>query len=246
MLAAVAKHPSYSFGFRNFLADIAWLQAVQASGSLKMTRSDYDRLHRLLNVVSDLDPRFEIPYLLGGLVLGESQDHGREALQVFGRGKAQFPREWRFPFYMGFTYYFTLADPASAGREMMEASALPDCPAFVPGIASRMMSEAGNPEAALMMLTAIAQQETDDDRRTVLERRIREVAVERDLQLLQRAVEMYREKTGGAPQDLKDLLRAGILAEIPKDPGGGRYLLDREGKVHSDRVQQRLRVFRKE
>ena len=41
-----------------------------------MTPAEYDRLYALLNVEADLDPKFEMPYLLGGLVLGESPQHG--------------------------------------------------------------------------------------------------------------------------------------------------------------------------
>jgi len=71
------------------------------------------------------------------------------------------------------------------------------------------------------------------------------VAVERDLQILERAVETYREKTGALPQELPDLVREGILRRIPTEPNGGRYLLDAGGKVRSTRVTRRLLVFRK-
>ena len=77
----------------------------------------------------------------------------------------------------------------------------------------------------------------------MLERRILEVTVERDLQMLERAVGKYREKNGTFPPDLTDLVREGILATIPEEPNGGKYLLMRGGKVRSDRISQRLRVF---
>jgi hypothetical protein len=113
----------------------------------------------------------------------------------------------------------------------------------LPGLASRMLSEARDPEAALRLLEPITRQESDPARRVVLERRIREVTVERDLQALEMAVETYREKTGVVPESLPDLVREGIMEGIPPEPHGGNYILDREGKVRSDRVSQRLRVF---
>jgi hypothetical protein len=245
LLAAVSRQPSYSLGFRNFLADIVWLEAVQVSGNREMSPGDYDRLYELLNVVANFDPKFDMPYLLGGLVLGESPDHAREALRVLERGKASLPADWRFPFYTGFTRYFSLGDPEAGGKAMAEAARLPGSPAYLPGLASRMLSEARDPDAALSLLDAIVRQENDPARRAVLERRMREVAVERDLQLLEAAVENFRAKAGEFPQSLSDLVREGFLPAIPQEPNGGRYLLEKEGKVRSDRAAQRLRVFQR-
>ena len=243
LLMAVSRRPEFAFGFRNVLADVVWLQAVQVAGNQKLTPAEYDRLYVLLNVGADLDPKFEMPYLLGGLVLGESPQHGRKALRVFERGKVTHPADWRFPFYMGFTHYFSLGDAVAGGGEMAEAARLPGSPAYLPGLASRMLTEAREPEAALALLETITRQENDPVRRSVLERRIREVAVERDLLALERAVERYREKMGVAPGDLSALVREGILTAIPPEPHGGSYVIDRGGKVRSDRVAQRLRVF---
>ena len=245
LFASVSRKPEFAFGFRNVLADIAWLEGVQVAGNRKMTLLDYDRLYELLDVVSNFDPKFEIPYLLGGLVLGESTPHAQKALHVLGRGKEQYPADWRFPFYMGFTHYFSLGDAIAGGRAMAEAARLPGSPAYLPGLASRMLSEAREPEVALALLAPIVRQESDPARRAVLERRIREVTVERDIQTLERAVETYRGKTGAVPGNLSDLVREGILEGIPPEPNGGRYVIDRGGKVHSDRVAQRLQVFRK-
>jgi hypothetical protein len=242
---SLSRKPEFVLGFRNVLSDVAWLQAVQVAGNRKMTRWDYDRLHELLDVVSNFDSRFEIPYLLGGLVLGESPDHGNEALRVLGRGKAEFPKDWRFPFYIGFTNYFSLGDAVAGGGAMAEAARLPGSPTYLPGLASRMLSEAREPDAALRLLEPIAREENDPARREVLKRRIREVTVERDLQALERAVESYQEKMGAVPRELSDLVRAGILSGIPEEPNGGRYLIEPGGTVRSDHVSRRLRVFKK-
>jgi tetratricopeptide (TPR) repeat protein len=244
LFASVSRKPELAFGFRNVLADVAWLEAVQVAGNLKMAPEDYDRLYELLNVEANFDPKFDIPYLLGGLILGESPDHAKKALKIFERGKREYPADWKFPFYIGYTNYFSLGETETAGKAMAEAVRLPGSPAYLPGLASRMLSEAREPGAALALLETIVRQENDPARRAVLERRIREVTVERDLQALESAVESYREKVGVVPRELSDLVRAGILSGIPEEPNGGRYLMEPGGKVRSDRVSQRLRVFK--
>ena len=245
LLAALSQRPDFTLGFQNVLADVAWLEAVQVAGNLKMALADYDRLYELLNVEANFDPKFDIPYLLGGLVLGDSPDHTQKALEVFQRGKREFPTDWRFPFYIGYTSYFSIGETEAAGNAMAEAARLPGSPEYLPGLASRMLSEAREPGAALAMLETIVRQENDPARRAVLDRRIREVTVERDLQMLERAVEKYREKTGTIPAVLSALVSEGILSALPTEPNGGNYLLAQGGKVRSDRVSQRLRVFQR-
>ena len=245
LIAGISRHPAFAFGFRNFLADLAWLQAVQVAGNKEMAPEDYDRLSLLLNVVANYDPRFDIPYLLGGLVLGESPAHAREALDILSRGQAQYPSDWRLPFYIGYTQYFVLRDPVAGGKAMAESARLPGAPEYLPRLAARMLAEGRDPDTALSFLTLMIGQETDAARRKALERRYREVLVERDLQRLENAVAAYRASVGRNPERLADLVRDGFLAFVPREPGGGSYRITPDGSVYSDRTRQRLKPWKK-
>ncbi len=243
LLVEFSRRPAFALGFRNFLADLVWLQAVQVSGDQKMPRSEYDRLFALLNAVANYDPKFEIPYLMGGLILGESSAHGREALNILERGRDQFPDRWLFHYYVGYTYYFCLGSPVEGGRSMMRAAQLPGSPAYLAGLGTRMLSEGRDPATALAFLATMEREETDASRRDVLRRRIRDVVVERDIQFLERAVAAYRKATGRLPASLAQLVQARLVAGIPREPNGGVYQLLPDGTVRSDRVKERLKVF---
>ena len=240
----ISMRPSLSLGFRNFLSDLAWLEAVQVAGSRRMTPKEYDTLYLLTKVVSNYDPRFVVPYLVGGLVLGDSSSHVPQALETLERGWKHHPSDWRFPFYMGYLHYFSLGDPAEGGRYLEAASRLPGSPSYLPLLASRMLVEGRSPETALALLSEMIKQETDPARWEAIRKRIREVAVERDLQLLEGAIAQYLRKTGGAPGSLADLVGAGVLRAVPSEPNGGTYLLLPDGTVRSSRMAERLRVFR--
>ena len=244
LLMMISRRPGFALGFRNALSDVVWLQAVQVAGNRNLTRSAYDRLYRLLDTVSNYDPRFLIPYLLGGLVLGESPDHSREVIRTLERGWRNHPRDWRLPFYMGYTQYFILGKPLEGGRRMQEASRLPGSPAYLPRLSARMLVEARTPETALTFLQEMIAKETDPERRDVLIRRALEVAVERDIQRIERAVEEYRTARGEGPGSLGDLLAGGFLHAIPEEPNGGRYYLSPDGEVRSDRIKRRMKVYR--
>ncbi len=243
VLVELSRRPSAALGFRNFLADLVWLQAVQVSGDQKMPRAAYERLFVLLNTVANYDPKFEIPYLVGGLILGESPAHGREALKILERGRDQFPDRWLFHYYIGYTHYFCLGNAADGGRSMMSAARLPGSPPYLAGLGTRMLSEARDPATALAFLATMEREETDAARRDVLRRRIRDVVVERDIQFLERAVAGYRKATGRLPASFAELVQAGLVAGIPVEPNGGVYQLLPDGTVRSDRVKDRLKVF---
>jgi hypothetical protein len=245
LLAEISRRPSFAFGFRNFLADMTWLKAVQVSGALRMSRSDYDELYSLLDTVINFDPKFKIPYYLGGLILGDSPDHAGEALTTLNRGWKKYPEEWRFPFYIGYIRYFSLGDPIEGGKTLLSAALIPGSAPYLPMLASRMLSEGREPETALAFLNAMIGQETNPDRRKVLEKRIREVIVERDIQILERAVEEYRRRTGRLPESFTDLAASGLIRAVPREPNGGRYLMSSDGGIRSDRVGTRMKVFRK-
>ncbi len=211
-----------------------------------MTSDDYDRLSDLLSTVIRFDPRFIIPYLLGGILLGESPDHAGAALDLLARGERQFPSEWRFPFYAGYIEYFSLGNPENGGMALLRAARVPGSPAYFPLLASRMLSEGHRPATALAFLQEMTQRETDPRRKASLEERVRRVIVERDLQSLEGAIVDYTSRIGAPPRKLADLVQSGILARIPEEPYGGRYLLTPEGGVRSDRApQERLKVLRK-
>jgi hypothetical protein len=247
LLEAVSRRAEFGFGFRNLLGDIAWLEAVQVSGNMRMKRDDYDRLSDLLATVIRFDPRFEVPYLLGGIVLGDSPHHTAAALQILAQGEQQFSEEWRFPFYTSYIRYFSLGQPVEGGMALLRASRIPGSPPHFPLLASRMLSEGHRPETALAFLQNMIERETDPRRKTSLEERMRRVEVERDLQSMEGAIAEYTSRVGVPPRKLDDLVQSGMLARIPEEPYGGKYVLTPDGRVWSDRApRERLKVLRKQ
>jgi len=247
LLEAVSRRAEFGFGFRNLLGDIAWLEAVQVSGARKMTRDDYDRLAGLLATVVRFDPRFVVPYLLGGIVLADSPHHANVALQFLSQGEQRFASEWRFPFYTSYIRYFSLGEPVEGGMALLRASRIPGSPPHFPFLASRMLSEGHRPETALAFLRDMIERETDPRRKASLEERMRRVEVERDLQLLEKAIGEYNTRVGAPPGRLADLVREAVLTRIPDEPNGGTYLLMPDGQVRSDRApRERLKVLRKQ
>jgi hypothetical protein len=73
---------------------------------------------------------------------------------------------------------------------------------------------------------------------------MKEVIIERDLHILENAVEAYLAQHKTLPVTLTDLVATGILHMLPREPFGGDYRLNsKTGAVSSSTHPDRLRTF---
>jgi tetratricopeptide (TPR) repeat protein len=154
------------------------------------------------------------------------------------------PDVWRLPFYLGFNYYFEFHDDQKAANYIASASRLPGAPAYLAPFAARLYVAARDPQNAVEFLAKAYAQTTDENVKRVLEQRLKEVVVERDLQHLEEAISQYQTLYKRAPQQLEDLVGPGLLRELPHEPFGGRYVYDpRTQSVRSSAMKERLKVY---
>ena len=108
-----------------------------------------------------------------------------------------------------------------------------------------MYAEANNPETALQFLKTLWRQTQDAEMREVLEKRAKEVMIERDIRRLESAIQQYRLNKDTFQVHCRILVTSGYLPQIPQEPFGGSYELDfSTGKVTSSTHPDRLKVFR--
>jgi hypothetical protein len=233
-------------GYRHIAADLLWLKAVQGLAGRQQTREGYLGAYHAVDVLTDLDPQFVHAYQYTGAVLGVVAGMAKESVALLTKGVQHNPTVWQLSFFLGYDYYYELRDPASAAKCFQAASLLPGAPPWLAGLAARMAVEANDPGAALEFLQRIYLQTKDEQLKEGIAQRIREVMAERDVRDLEKAVSVYRERSGSLPKTLDDLVSAGLLASIPPEPFGGRYELSTsDGSVKSPGLRERLRVYRR-
>jgi hypothetical protein len=217
---------SMVLGYRQVVADLIWIKAVQHFGDVKQTSEGYVWAYHATDVVTDLDPQFVFAYQAAGTVLGVWAGRLAESTAILKKGMQHNPEDWHLPFMLGYDYYFELCDPTSAARYFRIASELPGAPHYLPKLAARMTVEAGDPAVALEFLQRLHEQTRDDQLRESLELRMKEIILEERLQLLEQAVRRYRAAFGTHPTVVEDLLNRGILTQIPPEPFGGVYRIN--------------------
>ena len=233
-------------GYEQLVGDIIWLRAIQVIGEKVVTPQGYDWVYHALDIITTLDPKFAYAYELGGVTLsalGKRPDLSNMLLEKGGR---ENPGAWQIPFYIGFNNFFYLNDYEAAAEYMDKASKLPGHPAYLPKLAARLYVQAGNPDVALEFLSRMYKDTDDEKVKLALEQRIKEVIVEKDATFLEEAINRYKEAHKLYPENLEDLIRSGIIKEMPHEPFGGFYYLHQgDGKVYSSTLKERMRVYGK-
>src|SRR5690349_107999 len=85
-------------------------------------------------------------------------------------------------------------------------------------------------------------QANEDVTRQEWQDRVNALHMERDLRSIEDAVQRYREAHGVPPHGLHALVGAGLLPAMPREPHGGRYVIDADGTPRST-AAERLRAY---
>ncbi len=236
---------TFTFGFDHFLGDIYWLRCIQYAAEKRYTRNGLTWMFRSLDLVTTLDRRFKTAYLFGGIILASDGKFVDQSITLLKKGMENLSDEWRFPFHIGFNYFFYLQDFDSAARYIMRASRIRGAPSYLPLLASRLLSEAKKPETAIAFLEKMYREADDPVLKEKIFKRIKRVLVERDLIFLEKGVKKYRGIFGSNPEGLQDMVKEGLIRGVPREPFGGYYYLDRQSKVpRSSTVRERLKLYK--
>lgn len=167
--------------FDNLAADLIWVKTILYFSEQFMGRRDFRYLERLLNLITDLDPRFEKAYIWasaafvynGNLIrranieasnriLLKGWDYYNESL-VKWRISDDF---WRIPFSIGFNYAIELRDKVKGAPYLRAASMFPQTPEYMRTMAATFLRKSGDYVGAL---DALEEQLTIESLRQSLE-----------------------------------------------------------------------------
>jgi len=212
-----------SLGHRTTLSDLYWLSTVQYIGEPRADARGWEKLFPLADLVTDLDPRHGYAYQTAGIVLSAA---GRleESDRILVKGVEQGPRWWTFPYYLAFNAWFYRGDFAAGARWAELAARTPGASPNISHLAVSLASKSGTPEQAISLLQELRQTVQDEVTAGRLDEQLKLAYLERDAQALEKLVAAYRARTGAGPADLSELVGAGLIPSLPKDPFGGTYV----------------------
>lgn len=154
-----------NFGHKNSMADIFWLNTVQnmdycengaeersynpgvgvdalLNAKLEPSRCDKGWVFQMLDFITDISPRFESAYLIGGVTLSVIVDDREGAKIIYDKGLEQFPKNWMLNYRAAYHYLLELQKPGRAADLLLQAYKYGG-PDFIPTLVTRLYSKVG-------------------------------------------------------------------------------------------------------
>jgi hypothetical protein len=140
-----------SLGYREVVADVVWLSAVQYYGDFRKGNHDLTYFRGLIDITTTLDPHFIFAYLFGALVVSEDVGAFGDGMDILKQGMARNPNSWQLPFEIGFLNFVDRKDTRTAARYFELASKMPGAPEYAERFAAFVYSRAGDAESSIRM-----------------------------------------------------------------------------------------------
>lgn len=232
-----------ALSYRSVVADLYWIRAIQHYGGTKLStdrNKQYDLLFPLLDLTTSLDPHFNVAYRFGAIFLAEPAPAGPgrpdQAIALLQKGLQAQPERWEFAQDIGFVHYWWEHDYTKAAQWFRRAADMPNAPNWMAGLAAVTLAQGGNRESSrLLWQEMLKDQDAADWIVSQARFRLAQLDALDQIEVLERIVMTYTQRSGAAPRTWEDVVRAGYLRGIPVDPERHPYRLDPErGRVDLD------------
>lgn len=230
------KYLKYAtFGYSSVLADLIYLWAIQYYSDYSIA-DRFNYLEHIFSIIAELDPRYVDPYELGALVAVYEAGNLELGLKILDLGLEKNPDQWIFPFEAA--HFAQMRKNYEIARlYYKKAMDIPGAPDIVKRLYAFTAFKTMDLETSWKMWLEIYQTTSEERVKKIANNHLYQVKAAMDKQLIERAVAQFKEKFGRYPYDLSQLVRTGLLREIPRDLDGLEYVYDpRRGEVKAAQV----------
>ncbi len=161
----------------DFLSGLIWLRTTYYYGAHAVTDDEYEYLFELLDMVTDLSPKWEFPYVFGAIILPMDTEEFDGAVYLIDKGLKHRPEHWNLWFFKGYIYWKFKNDPETASKLFFRASQLPGAPKFLTPLSSTIALEAGNKQMAIQYLKTALKTLNDAAQIKVLLNKLEEITI---------------------------------------------------------------------
>jgi len=225
-----------TFGFDSLLADIIYIWAIQYYSNYAI-KNRFDYLEHIFSIISELDPHYLDPYRIGALIAWYEGRRIDLALKVLDLGIKKNPNDWVLPFEAAHYAQMYKKDYKLAQYYYDIARKIDGAPPIARRLYAAAAFKAMDLETAYKNWLEIYQTAENERVKKIAYNHLYRTKATIDKIKLEKAIEIYKKKYRRLPMNLNQLVRAGILKEIPKDLDGNDYIYNpHTGEVKSPYV----------
>lgn len=202
---------------------------TEPSGAHSAVNPEYYNMFKTVETAVKLDPYNLDSYYFAQASFTWEIGRAKDVNRLLIYGMKYRNHDWTLPFYVAFNNAYFLRNYPEAAKYMQIAADLSHEP-LLTNLAARYFYEAGRTDLGIIFLDNMEKGATDRKVKNVFEIRKKALVA---VKTLDEAIILFRQKRGRLPGDLAELVSAGVIRSIPEDPYGGKFYLDRDGKVRS-------------
>lgn len=188
---------------------------------------DYMSMSRLLHGSVKLDPYNMDAYYFAQSFLTWDVRQYKLANDLLDYGMKYRTWDWYLPFFAGFNSSYFMKDYPAAARYYLRAGELSGSD-LSKLLAGRYMQKSGQTELAINYLAAMERGERNPAVKMNYQIRL---SAFREARRIELARDRYYEVKGSIPSSVEQLVSGRFLSSSPKDPYGGQFYLEADGKV---------------
>ena len=159
----------------SFISDLLWMRTAYYFGFHALSDRRYPYLVHLLDVITDLSPKWEYPYYFGAALLPTEAESFEEGYYIIDKGIKQFSDNWQLWFFKGYYQWKIDNSPIEAAKSLQHASLLPGAPMYLARLPATLATKSGQQELALRFIHESLKQVTDEKQKQVLLEKLQEV-----------------------------------------------------------------------
>jgi tetratricopeptide (TPR) repeat protein len=226
---------SVSLEFKGVIADFLLMKTISFMG-MKIVeqenpdKEEWQRINQMLIRITDLDGRFRDPYVLAEMSFVWQAGMIDEANILLEKAVKNRPDDYTPLYFLGFNHFYFLNDAEKAAVYLRQAALKPNAPDYVKGLAARFSLYSKQTALGILFLENLLQDTQDKNIRMYLEKRLTALEI---IDSLEKTVIAFRESFQQMPTSLDDLVRSGLLENIPADPYGGTFFLMDNGRIYT-------------
>jgi tetratricopeptide (TPR) repeat protein len=222
-----------AFGNTSFLADMIYLWAIQYFSNTAVAER-YDHLEHVFSIIADLDPKYLDPYQIGAMIAYPEAGDMTAAFRILDLGLEKNPDQWIFPWQAGHMAQINLKDFRLAQAYYKKAMEIEGAPDMTRRLYANAATELSDYETAGQLWLEIYKTTLDPRVKKIAFNHLYRVNAAQDLEVLNQAVQAYKQDFGRFPENLSKLVTSGLMASIPRDLENKDYLYDSQtGEVTS-------------